>query len=55
MSAIDAILEALSHAGELFVGTMPEGQESKRAAVLRFLIIMTLLVLIMLPLYFAFR
>jgi hypothetical protein len=31
MTIIDAVLEALSHAGELFVGTEPEGKESKRA------------------------
>jgi len=55
MTAFDAILEALNYAVQLFVDSMPQRKESKRAAALRFLIVITLLALILLPLYFAFR
>jgi hypothetical protein len=55
MILVDAILEALSHTGLLSNELVPEKKEDRKTTVSRWLIVIALLVIILLPLYFAFR
>jgi hypothetical protein len=55
MILVDAILEALSYAGLLSGDLVPEEKEDRRTTILRCLLVMALLMMILLPLYFAFR
>lgn len=55
MILFDAILEALSYTGLLSNELVPEKKEDQRTTVVRWLLVIALIVMILLPLYFAFR
>lgn len=55
MILVDAILEAVTYAGLLSGDSVAEENEDRKTTWLRWLLVMALLVMILLPLYFAFR
>ena len=55
MILVDAILEALTNAGVLSGDLVAERKEDGRTTLLPWLLVMALLMMILLPLYFAFR